>query len=215
MGVCIQEEYKYIVTELMAGNLQSLMRVKTKSNKIKHRVISFNQKIDILLQVVGGMIYLHSLSPQIIHRDLKPSNILLDKNNQNAKVCDFGSSTTIAQQKTMTGNVGTLTYMSPEVIRHKSYGEKCDVYSFGIIMYEVFFEIDAYSNEFEKEYGNLFNLAIAITQDGKRPTIPDSIEYKYTEQEETYFDIMRRCWSEDATNRPTFVEICETLEALL
>jgi serine/threonine protein kinase len=215
MGVCIQEEYKYIVTELMAGNLQSLMHSKTKSNKIKHRVISFNQKIDILLQVVGGMIYLHSLSPQIIHRDLKPSNILLDKNHQNAKVCDFGSSTTIAQQKTMTGNVGTLTYMSPEVIRHKSYGEKCDVYSFGIIMYEVFFEIDAYSNEFEKEYGNLFNLAIAITQDGKRPTIPDSIEYKYTEQEETYFDIMRRCWSEDAIKRPTFVEICETLEALL
>ncbi len=213
MGVCLQEDYKYIVTELMAGSLHALIHQKKKSDKIKHRVISFKKKLDLLLQVVGGMIYLHSLNPPIIHRDLKPSNILLDKNNQGAKVCDFGAAKTIATN-TMTGNVGTLTYMSPEVLRHKSYGVKCDVYSFGIIMYELFLETEAYLNEHEQDFGNQFNLAIAITQEGKRPKIPDSIEYRYSEQEYDYFEMMRQCWDEDETKRPTFVDICEELERI-
>jgi serine/threonine protein kinase len=210
----MQEEYKYIVTELMADNLHTFIHQKAKSKSIKHRIVTFKQKVEILLQIVGGMIYLHSLTPPIIHRDLKPSNILLDKNNQNVKLCDFGSSKTIAQQKTMTGNVGTLTYMSPEVLRHKSYSEKCDVYSFGIIMYELFFEMDAYYNDKSPEYGNLFNLAFEIIQ-GRRPMIPDTIEYNYTEKEEDFFLIMKRCWHEDETMRPTFVDICEDLEKLI
>jgi serine/threonine protein kinase len=77
MGVCVQENYKYIVTELMAGNLHTLIHMKKKTNKIKHRIISFKQKLEILLQVVQGMIYLHGLTPPILHRDLKPSNILV------------------------------------------------------------------------------------------------------------------------------------------
>jgi serine/threonine protein kinase len=197
----------------MTDNLHSLIHQKSKTKKIKHRVVTFKHKLEILLQVVGGMIYLHSLTPPILHRDLKPSNILLDKNNQGAKVCDFGTAKSTADQKSMTGNVGTLTYMSPEVLRHKSYGEKCDVYSFGIIMFEIFFEMDAYQNEYEKDFGNLFNLAFEIIQ-GRRPKIPDSIEFNYTEKEEVYFKVMKQCWVEDETLRPTFVDICEELETI-
>jgi mitogen-activated protein kinase kinase kinase 7 len=134
----------------------------------------------------------------------------LDKNYGTAKVCDFGAAKTIVQ-KTMTGNVGTLSYMSPEVIRHKSYGEKCDVYSFGIIMFELFFEMDAYTNPNESDFGNLFNLAIEVTK-GKRPIIPDSIEFSYTEQEDKYFVLMKKCWQEEAEGRPTFLDLYEELE---
>ncbi len=127
-------------------------------------------------------------------------------------MCDFGAAKTANQQKTMTGNVGTLTYMSPEVIQHKPYSQKCDVYSFGIIMYETFFEVDAYCGEHENDFGNLFNLAIEVT-DGKRPIIPDSIEYSYSEQEERYFALMTKCW-QDEIDRPTFEDVCEELERI-
>jgi serine/threonine protein kinase len=77
MGVCVQENYKYIVTELMGGSLHDLIHQKKKTKKIKHNILTFKQKLEILLQVVQGMMYLHNLSPPIIHRDLKPSNILV------------------------------------------------------------------------------------------------------------------------------------------
>src|SRR3989338_10814414 len=81
MGVCIQEDYKYIVTELMSGgSLSDAIFTRKRSKRIMHRTIPFKKKLDILRQVVQGMMYLHGLTPPILHRDLKPSNILVRSN---------------------------------------------------------------------------------------------------------------------------------------
>jgi receptor-interacting serine/threonine-protein kinase 3 len=100
-----------------------------------HQNIVFSKKIELLLAVVRGMQYLHSRQPPMLHRDLKPSNVLLDKQQTIAKLCDFGSAK-VSQTTTMTGSIGTLTYMSPEILRSdKMYDQSCDVYRYVSLCY--------------------------------------------------------------------------------
>jgi serine/threonine protein kinase len=108
-------------------SLESVIHTKKKGIG-RHHNMTFSKKIDLLLAIVRGMQYLHSLQPPMLHRDLKPSNVLLDKQQTIAKLCDFGSAK-VSQTTTMTGSIGTLTYMSPEILRNdKMYNQSCDVY---------------------------------------------------------------------------------------
>ncbi len=81
MGVCVTDESKYIVTELMSGkSLDHVLHTAQKDIypvKPLHNVMKFNKKIELLNEVVRGMIYLHGLTPPLLHRDLKTSNILV------------------------------------------------------------------------------------------------------------------------------------------
>ncbi|KAF0973736.1 hypothetical protein FDP41_007123 [Naegleria fowleri] len=115
-GICVpNKRQKFMVVEYMkGGSLEKLI-----SNcRMGKENIDFKSKINILLGVARGMVYLHSLKPRmIVHRDLKPGNILLDENGA-VRVCDFGLSrvvgTNTVQQRTMTTNIGTLLYCAPE-----------------------------------------------------------------------------------------------------
>ena len=80
------------------------------------------------------MNYLHFGNPPVLHRDLKSANILLD-DSYNAKVADFGLSRIKAQQRSMTGNCGTVQWMAPEILANESYAEPADVYSYGKIKF--------------------------------------------------------------------------------
>jgi len=70
----------------------------------------------------------------LIHRDLKPENILLDE-SLNVKLCDFGWSA--QKSKTRMTFCGTYEYMAPEIFAHKRYDEKIDIWSLGILLYEL------------------------------------------------------------------------------
>jgi serine/threonine protein kinase len=134
-----------------------------------------------------------------------------------AKVCDFGASKFMSNN-TMTAHIGTLLYMAPEAMkseRGESYTEKGDVYSFGVIMYELFFERLPYSSPDESlgnAYSNMMNLGMHVI-DGLRPTIFDM---QYTSQEQEYLRVMKQCWATDLEARPTmadvFQDLCEVLE---
>jgi serine/threonine protein kinase len=75
MGVAVTETTRFIVTELMLGDsLDKLLYTKGRMrNADRHSVMRFERKVELLLDVVKGMLYLHGLQPAIIHRDLKPS----------------------------------------------------------------------------------------------------------------------------------------------
>ncbi|KAG2393831.1 hypothetical protein C9374_003595 [Naegleria lovaniensis] len=146
-GIVITHQKHYLVVEyLERGSLEKLI------TEIRRKEIptpmDFCTKIGILIDVACGMDYLHSLKPSpIIHRDLKPANILLDANGM-AKVCDFGLSRMMTNTciDTTTMCVGTLFYMAPELLNTEdpSISPAIDVYSFSIIMWEIFFEENPY-----------------------------------------------------------------------
>ncbi|KAK3436052.1 hypothetical protein EUGRSUZ_C00711 [Eucalyptus grandis] len=87
------------------------------------------ERLSLAMEIAQAMQYLHEQKPRVIHRDLKPSNIFLD-DAMHARVADFGHARKITFS-------GTYVYMVPEVIRCEPYDEKCDVYSFGIILNEL------------------------------------------------------------------------------
>ena len=126
-----------------------------------------------------------------------------------AKVADFGASKFLSNN-TMTGNKGTMIYTSPEVIRNQRYTEKCDVYSFGIVMYEVFFEKQPFSelSEIQETTGiwGIFNAVV----NGMRPAMSET--KLFDESEQMYIQLMQECWSGEATERPGFGDIHYALE---
>ncbi|KAF3570203.1 hypothetical protein F2Q69_00063659 [Brassica cretica] len=108
--------------------------------RILHRPksqIDERRRIKMALDVAMGMNCLHTSTPTIVHRDLKTPNLLVD-NNWNVKVGDFGLSrlkhnTFLSSKST----AGTPEWMAPEVLRNEPSNEKCDVYSFGVILWEL------------------------------------------------------------------------------
>eukprot|EP00958_Prasinococcus_capsulatus_P004475 scaffold412_cov388-Prasinococcus_capsulatus_cf.AAC.49 len=92
---------------------------------------------NVWLRPDQGLAYLHSRVPPVIHRDLSSSNVLLDKNG-NAKITDFGLSKLKVNSKIDTKEAGgTGFYLAPEVFREKKYDEKSDVYSWGVLSWEI------------------------------------------------------------------------------
>ena len=139
------------------------------------------------------MAYLHSRN--IIHRDLKPSNILLTNENR-AKIADFGMSVTNFGQE-LTAETGTYRWMAPEVIRHESYSSNADVYSFGIVLWQLI------TREIPFSTLSPVQTAYAVAE-GDRPTIPTSTP-------EPLQRIIRACWDKDSHKRPSFTYISMAL----
>ncbi|KJH50586.1 hypothetical protein DICVIV_03260 [Dictyocaulus viviparus] len=116
-----------VVMELMECNLSHLLAKRTIDYKIDHA-------ISWLYQLSDAMNYFHSKN--YIHGDLKLQNLLLCKNYHVLKVGDFGTFTT--QHSSVATNRGTTITMAPELIKDsRNYTTKCDIYSFGIIMWQI------------------------------------------------------------------------------
>ena len=102
--------------------------------------------------------------------------------------------------------------MAPEVLQNEEYGTECDVYSFGIIMYETFTETGPYHNE---NTSNMFKLGSEINQ-GLRPMLPEWIdENRLTEQERGYLQLMQDCWQHDAKKRPSCKKILQLVDEIM
>ena len=152
--------------------------------------------------ITHGLGYLHD--QDIFHRDLKSQNVLLDE-NMRAKLTDFGmSKITGDTSKTMTKGVGTVCWMAPEIMESKEgktrYTIKADVYSYGIILWELVAREEPY-----KELTQ-FTIPNAVFR-GERPKIPQDCPA-------TYASLMERCWAQRADARPTMAEVEEELEPI-
>ncbi|KAK8852708.1 hypothetical protein M9Y10_017697 [Tritrichomonas musculus] len=153
----------------------------------------------ILIGVARGMKYLHEHN--IIHRDLKPGNVLID-DNFHPIITDFGLSKFVEDVDTKEHSIclGTLKYMSPEIILSEKYGKSSDVYAFGILMYEVLKQNHPYHELGEIAPFVLNNKII----EGTRPTITPQIKSSLGQ-------LMQKCWSGNPGERPTFKEIYNNL----
>ena len=99
--------------------------------------VPWHEAVDVVLQIARALAAAHSQEPPIIHRDLKPENVMLDANGV-VKVMDFGIAKVLeAAHATNTQSIGTLQYMSPEQIDAKTIDARSDLYSLGLLFYEM------------------------------------------------------------------------------
>ncbi|PKI78657.1 hypothetical protein CRG98_000882 [Punica granatum] len=189
IGACTKPPSLCIVTEFMSGGSIYDYLHKQKG------VFKLPTLLKVAIDVSKGMNYLHQNN--IIHRDLKAANILMDE-HEVAKVADFGVARVKAQTGVMTAETGTYRWMAPEVIEHKPYDHKADVFSFGIVLWELL------TGKLPYEYLTPLQAAVGVVQKGLRPIIPKNTHPKLVE-------LLERCWQQDPTLRPDFSEIIEIL----
>jgi hypothetical protein len=171
----------------------------------EQRTMTMTSMLSIAIDVAQGMNYLHSLEPIIIHRDLKSANILIDR-NLSAKVGDFGLSyKTASSQASSSGVFGTPEYMAPEVMMGKPYDRKVDVYSYGVVLCELFSRTPAYSHKLQTiTYNDILDLVLDM---GATPLIPEWCGAKLK-------SLISRCLNRDPASRPSFSSIIAELRAL-
>lgn len=184
--------------------VNALFRLSGGVHRRKQQTIS--ERTDILCQLADALQYLHA--NRILHRDIKPDNVGLAGGI--LKVFDFDVSRILPleakkrPEKTfkLTRHVGSPRYMAPEVARGEEYNAKADVYSFGLIFFEVL--------SLRKAYGDIPRKALnqRVAKDGVRPSIPRLWP-------EPVIDLVQRCWSERAVKRPTMKEVVGQLRATL
>ena len=154
----------------------------------------------VAVGIARGMAYLHGGDPPVLHRDLKSANILLDE-SYNAKVCDFGLSRLKARERSMTGNCGTVQWMAPEVLASQAYNEKADIFSYGIICWELL------SRQCPYDGMTPIQCALAVLNKNQRPEIP-----KWCPP--ALHALIRSCLKKNPDERPTFEEIIQTLDSI-
>ncbi|KAL6295508.1 hypothetical protein ACE6H2_003650 [Prunus campanulata] len=190
IGACTKPPKLCIVTEFLSGgSMYDFVHKQTGA-------LSLQSLLRVAIDVSRGMNYLHQNN--IIHRDLKAANLLMDENGV-VKVADFGIARVQAQSGVMTAETGTYRWMAPEVIEHKPYDHKADVFSFGVVLWELLTG--------KLPYENLTPLqaAVGVVQKGLRPTIPRHANPMLVE-------LMERCWQQDPSLRPEFSEIVKMLQ---
>jgi len=122
--------------------------------------------IDLVGQICSGLAEAHAQG--IVHRDLKPENVMIDAQG-NVKIMDFGIARSMEAVTRLTGSmVGTPAYMAPEQVGGKPVDYRTDIYSLGLIMYEIFTGAQAFQAENA--------VAVALKQMRESPVPPHEIE---------------------------------------
>lgn len=176
--------------------------------------ITWSNVFKASIDTIKGLLCLHNWKPQIVHRDMKSLNLLVDE-NWTVKVCDFGTSRftsgTGVDLSTLGKLRGTYAYCAPEVYFGKSFTPKSDIYSFGVILWELAFRCitGTYEQPFSEFKQIVFDFQIIIQSAKKdsRPTIPEKCPTAFS-------DLINRCWHKDPDSRPTTDEVLQQLRDL-
>jgi serine/threonine protein kinase len=129
----IQDDFYYMIMELLEGDT---LRARLNEYRVKKERMPLDEVARILADVLNGLEYAHS--EDVIHRDIKPANIMLTKKGQ-AVLTDFGIAQILGTtQVTAAGAMmGTLNYMAPEQGLENRCDARSDIYSLGIVLYEM------------------------------------------------------------------------------
>ncbi|KAG6787174.1 hypothetical protein POTOM_008808 [Populus tomentosa] len=131
LGACTRPPRLSMVTEYMEmGSLYYLIHLSGQKKKL-----SWRRKLKMLCDICRGLMCMHRM--KIVHRDLKSANCLVNK-HMTVKICDFGLSRVMTDTPIRdSSSAGTPEWMAPELIRNEPFTEKCDIFSLGVIMWEL------------------------------------------------------------------------------
>jgi len=196
-----------VLERLKGGTLTSLLNVYTTAACTK--LMPYPAVLEIGRSLASALHYLHYEfhdNAMIIHRDLKPDNIGFTENGV-LKLMDFGLAVCVERHfdpdcggYLMTGETGSYRYMAPEVMRGEPYNEKIDIYSYGIIMWQVATGLTPFRS------CNVQNLLQKVAYDHNRPALGDiPVELSA---------LLVYCWTPDACDRMTASDILTNMTAM-
>ncbi|KAI3711178.1 hypothetical protein L2E82_41066 [Cichorium intybus] len=191
IAACKKPPVYCIIMEYMSqGTLRMYL------NKKEPYSLSTETVLRLALDISRGMEYLHSQG--VVHRDLKSNNLLLN-DEMRVKVADFGTSCLETQTQESKGNMGTYRWMAPEMVKEKPYTRKVDVYSFGIVLWELITALLPFQGMTPVQ------AAFAVSEKNERPPLPASCQPALAH-------LIKRCWAAEPSKRPDFTEIVQALE---
>lgn len=173
--------------------------------------LGWDRGLRLMLDASHGLQLLHSRN--IVHRDVKSLNFLVTQ-DWRCKISDLGLARTANPEQeglaTQSGARGTILYCAPEVFQGMHYERSFDVYSFGIVLWEVLNRLvtGQYQRpyqEFANELRFDFQIVIQVTQNNLRPTIPG-------QSPDVLAALVEECWNRDSNERPDMPEVCDVLQ---
>ncbi|RHZ48457.1 hypothetical protein Glove_551g63 [Diversispora epigaea] len=180
-------EFITVLDYAQQGDLRSFLQR-------NHDTLNWEDRLKFATKVVKDLKIIHESG--LVHCDFHSGNVL--QVTKNSRVSDFGLSRLdkdyIPKDE---GCFGVIPYMAPEVLNGKPYRQPADVYSYGMIMWEISTGRPAFCN-----IPHDYQLIIQICE-GRRPPIAGGTP-------PCYIELMQRCWNQDPTKRPTTKEIYET-----
>ncbi|XP_040852922.1 fibroblast growth factor receptor 4 isoform X2 [Ochotona curzoniae] len=211
LGVCTQEGPLYVIVECAAkGNLREFLRARRppgpdlgpEGPRSSEGPLSFPALVSCAYQVARGMQYLES--QKCIHRDLAARNVLVTEDNV-MKIADFGLARGVHHidyyKKTSTGRL-PVKWMAPEALFDRVYTHQSDVWSFGILLWEIFTLGGSPYPGIPVE--ELFSLLREGHRMDRPPHCPPEL-----------YGLMRECWHAAPSQRPTFKQLVEALDKVL
>lgn len=160
MDVDETEEYHILVTEVVDGaNLKEYI--------LRNNPLAIEEVISIAMMTLRGIEHAHDRG--IIHRDIKPQNILLDKSGR-VKITDFGIAKALSETRMTETNqvIGSVQYISPEQAKGQNTDERTDIYSFGVVLFELLTSKLPYEAE----------TAVSVALKHISEPFPDILEYR-------------------------------------
>jgi predicted Ser/Thr protein kinase len=196
-GISVDTPGRYsIVMDYMAGgSLYNLLH--------NQQPLIWESRYRIALDVTSGLAHLHS--KDILHRDLKSLNVLLDSQLR-ARLTDFGLSRIKTETTTTTAtassqSVGTLQWMAPELFQRRAkYTKNADMYSYGMVLWELASRKVPFSDAHNRE------ILIKWLGDGEQEEIPQDCPTGFAK-------LIKWCWNQVPTRRPTIDQAANALEA--
>uniref|UniRef100_A0A8C2X360 Fibroblast growth factor receptor 4 n=1 Tax=Cyclopterus lumpus TaxID=8103 RepID=A0A8C2X360_CYCLU len=211
LGVCTQDGPLYVLVEYASkGSLREYLRARRPPGmdytfdvtKVPEEQLTFKDLLSCAYQVARGMEYL--ASKRCIHRDLAARNVLVTEDNV-MKIADFGLARGVHQidyyKKTTNGRL-PVKWMAPEALFDRVYTHQSDVWSFGVLMWEIFTLGGSPYPGIPVE--ELFKLL----KEGHRMDKPSNCTHEL-------YMMMRECWHAVPTQRPTFKQLVEELDKVL
>ncbi len=170
------------------------------------RVSTEQQRLRIIYDIAAGMNVLHSCKPPLAHRDLRSPNVLLaslDPFVACAKISDFGLSVRVTER--LRSPMQTWQWMAPEAQVGENYTESCDLYSFAMVVYEVYAAEVPFS-EYASSMRVIEVMQAVRNEPYLRPTMPKCAPLWMR-------SMVSRLWHRDPSFRPSFVECLKTITA--
>ncbi|XP_008770896.3 mitogen-activated protein kinase kinase kinase 21 isoform X1 [Rattus norvegicus] len=212
-GVCLQQPHLCLVLEFARGGaLNRALAAAAPDPRVpgprRARRIPPHVLVNWAVQIARGMLYLHEEAVvPILHRDLKSSNILLlekiehdDICNKTLKITDFGLAREWHRTTRMSA-AGTYAWMAPEVIRSSLFSKGSDIWSYGVLLWELLTG--------EVPYRGIDGLAVAYGVAVNKLTLPIPSTCP-----EPFAKLMKECWEQDPHIRPSFALILKQLTAI-